>query len=100
MTLSVLYSELARRDIRRIYRWYESRQTGLGLKFIEAIEKTENHILQTPAGFARKYKNTREVIILPFPYFMIYSFSKGTVFVHTIFPTRKKPSGKYKKIRK
>lgn len=50
----VIYSEIAAADILRAYNWYETKQKGVGEKFLSSLGKAEASIKKTPLGFASK----------------------------------------------
>jgi addiction module RelE/StbE family toxin len=100
MSLLVVYSEIAKVDLLRIYNWFENEQPELGQKFIDSVEKAENSNIKSPLGFECRYKNTREIQISPFNYLLIYTVEKSVIYVHAIFPGKSNPKKKYKSLKK
>ncbi len=78
------------------YDWYEAQQQGLGDRFYNAVEQAAGSAAEFPDAYPNKYKNTREILIAPFPYLMIYIRERNKIFIKAIFAAKKKPSGKYR----
>jgi plasmid stabilization system protein ParE len=95
-----IYAPRARINITDTFDWYETKQAGLGLKFLDALSVCEDSIKKTPTGFQNRYKETREALITPFPYLMVYKVEKDVIYILRVFPTRSNPSKKYSRIAK
>ncbi len=100
MDFLIVYSEIAKTDLLRIYDWFENEQPELGQKFIDAVEKAEYHIIKTPLGFECQYKKSREIQTSPFNYLLIYTVEKSAIYVHAIFPGKSNPKKKYKSLKR
>lgn len=90
-----VYSPKAKINIIGIFDWYEKKQAGLGLRFLNALSACEESIKKVPTGFQNRYKETREALVTPFPYLAVYTVEKETVYVLRVFPTKSNPSKKY-----
>jgi plasmid stabilization system protein ParE len=51
---------------------YESRQIGLGLEFVEELNRTVGRILEYPNAWSPSSRNTRACQMKRFPYSIIY----------------------------
>lgn len=72
-------------DIARSFKWYEEKNVGLGLRFVEEVEATINYISKYPEHYQIKsVKVYREAVLQIFPYMVIYS----------VFPCKDNPSKK------
>jgi toxin ParE1/3/4 len=72
MAYKVVVSPLAQEDLNNASDFYELKRSGLGIRFIEAFEKTSEIILLGPAMFAIRYKNIRALSVVGFPYNIYY----------------------------
>ena len=94
MTYKLLVKEEARLEIIEAFLYYESQQTGLGLKFTEHIEKYFHIIQDNPLLYQISKFGFREAYIRKFPFLIIYETVKDTVLVYSIFNTRRNPEDK------
>jgi plasmid stabilization system protein ParE len=58
----------AQADIREAARWYESREAGLGLRFVGEVRASLQHITYTPLRFPIVEKDVRRALLHKFPY--------------------------------
>lgn len=99
-TSILVYSSLALEDASRIFDWYEEQQKGLGNKFLNSLQKTGDAIKKTPFGFECRFKTSRETLIQPFPYLIIYTIENNIIYINSIFPTKMNPGKKYSPLSK
>jgi len=74
--------------------WYEEQQKGLSLKFRKAIRSSLHLIDQNPKLYSRRYNtDLRFTIVEIFPYIIVYWYDENlnTVFVVSIFHTKRNP---------
>ncbi len=81
--------------------WYEDRNAGLGLRFIDTIRKRLKIIEAHPERYPKRKNNFRESVIGIFPYVIVYKFLKKEerIVIHSIFHTSGNPNKKYKRRR-
>jgi plasmid stabilization system protein ParE len=72
-------------------KFYEERQDGLGMRFVEALTDAITRIRRTPELFGRVDDNTRKCRILRFPYGIIYRDKKQSVEIIAIMHLKRKP---------
>lgn len=96
-TLKIL--EEADEEIKESALWYEQEKTGLGIRFIEIIQKKLQTINEHPERYPVRKGNFREAIVLIFPFIIIYTFykRKKLIVINSIFHTSRNPGKKYKK---
>ncbi|HYW74414.1 MAG TPA: type II toxin-antitoxin system RelE/ParE family toxin [Pyrinomonadaceae bacterium] len=58
----------AQSDIREAARWYEARESGLGLRFLGEVGTALNHIKSNPGAFPMIEENVRRALLHKFPY--------------------------------
>lgn len=52
--------------------YYESQRIGLGLEFVQELDRTAGRILEFPNAWSASSRNTRACQMKRFPYSMIY----------------------------
>lgn len=99
MSYAVILSSAAEEEVEDSFNWYEDRVGGLGIRFIEHIEKSINRIVLNPESYAVKKGKYREIPVEKFPYLIVYEVLKKqkTVNILHVFNTRRNPKLKYKK---
>ena len=81
------------------YDWYESKQEGLGEKFIASVRNKIQEISRNPQAFSSKSNvSFREAIVDDFPFLIVYKFNKEKkeIFIGAIHHMKKHPSKKYR----
>jgi plasmid stabilization system protein ParE len=91
MSYHLSLSELVEADLEQAFGWYESRQAGLGVRFIEAIEAKLDQIVANPYLFAVRYKEVRWGSVKGFPYVIHYRIEQELVQVTAIVSTEQDP---------
>ena len=88
----VLVRPAAAADIEDAYEWYESRQSGLGDKFLDALHAVHDRLLERPEAYPVLHRDTRRVLIARrFPYALFYRLYDDTVVVVACFHARRDP---------
>src|SRR4051812_30410160 len=98
--LPYLFTENARAEVIKHAVFYEQKQDGLGLRFMNEVNEAAEEISVLPTGYASYYKHTRERKTKNFPYKLIYTIEKEMIFIHAVYPIRANPGKKYKSIKK
>lgn len=99
MNYRVELHPIAQKELIESYDWYEDRLDGLGTRFINAVQDRFNIIANNPQAFSKKKGKYCEVVLLGFPFTIIYEvFEKQeVVFVSYVFHTKRNPGLKYKR---
>ncbi len=99
MDCKIIFSTKATKELHESFKWYENRSVGLGVLFVQFIDKTIRLIELNPEGYPNKVGPYREVAFSKFPYLLIYEFVKETqtVYILHVFHTKRNPKHKYKK---
>jgi hypothetical protein len=63
--------ETANKDVVKAVKHYESKQEGLGERFLNSWEQTLELLKYDPNIYQKKHKNFRQILIKPFPYHII-----------------------------
>lgn len=102
MSFPYQFHEKAHEDYINAYEWYESKQSGLGDKFMEKVEMKLSQIREHPEFYGRK-QNThfRESKIKDFPYNIVFEFfpRKGIIHIAAIHHEKKSLRQKYRRMK-
>jgi hypothetical protein len=74
MAYDLVFKEEARLDMRDAYQYYEQKQTGLGERFLSALQERFTVIKSHPEyySYIDRKKILRDVAVSNFPYVIIY----------------------------
>ena len=91
MTYSVNVRPQAAEDIAEAYAWYESQQSGLGSKFLDAVETAIVRIADGPKRYAAVLHNVRRTLIRRFPYSIYFRAQDEEVRVIAVLHQHRDP---------
>lgn len=94
MAFKISIREEAQKDIIIAGLWYESKQKGLGTRFVLVVEDQIRFIAKNPEVFGLKKQNFREAPLKEFPYLIIYTIENGQITVFAVFNTHQNPNKK------
>ncbi|MGB0368465.1 MAG: type II toxin-antitoxin system RelE/ParE family toxin [Flavobacteriales bacterium] len=94
MTFTVFTKPRANSEIKDAVNWYEKQQIGLGLRFLDELEKVFTYLETSPLAFQKKYNEVREVPINVFPFVVLYEVEETVVTVYAVFHTNQHPEKK------
>jgi plasmid stabilization system protein ParE len=100
MNYSYWLHEKIQSDFNEGYAWYENKRKGLGLDFLEAIEKKLAEIISNPEIFSSKSNpHYREARVDRFPYVIVYRLykQKKEIFISAVHHLKKSQRKKYRK---
>ena len=72
VTVNVVLSTAAERDVRVAFRWYEDRVSSLGSAFLDEVEASLARIAEFPAACPTVHQNVRRALLRRFPYGVFY----------------------------
>jgi len=75
-------------------KYYETKQTGLGKRFLTHLQTYLDRIQSYPEHFYIKRNPFREAFMKKFPYLIIYELTENTVIVFSVFNTWQSPQKK------
>ena len=88
----------ARQDLAEAVAYYEKAIPGLGLEFLDEVERTINRILRQPDAWARVSDRHRRCLTRRFPYGVIYSLEVGEVVIAAVMNLRRHPDSWRKRL--
>jgi plasmid stabilization system protein ParE len=83
----LIFTPLAKADIRAAYRWYEQQRPGLGIQFRTSLEAACSRIGRSPERFRVAVDGFRRVLLKRFPFEVFYEYDDDRVVVHFVFHT-------------
>ena len=99
MTFTVEFTGRARSELLSSLVWYEDKQSGLGDRLAEMVQRCIRSIQKSPDHYTKRKYGFREMRVPDFPFLIIFKLNKrkSHITISSIFHTSKNPSGKYKK---
>lgn len=94
-------NQLAHEEYLEAHEWYEAKQVGLGVRFMECVESKLDQIKKHPEYFAKKKGSFREAKVEGFPYLIVYEFlpRKETLHIAAIYHGKRNPKRKYRRMK-
>ena len=81
----------AQQDVAGAMRHYEEAVPGLGLEFLEELERTVQRILHQPEAWKRLAEHQRRCRMRRFPYGVIYSIEHDALVIIAVFHLHRHP---------
>lgn len=78
-------------DIFHAYRWYEDRQTGLGQRYLAALDETFSTILDHPDLYSETIPGIRRSVTRTFPYLVFYTCLTSSVHILAVIHAAQDP---------
>lgn len=94
MSYNLTFQHEARQELLNAYLYYEQQQSGLGERFLSAIEKRLEDLEKQPEyySYIDQQQVLRDVAINHFPYVIIYRIVEKEVRIYSVFNTAKNPN--------
>lgn len=91
MSYRIVFKEEAYNDVLETRLWYESRQKGLGNRFLDEIEEHLKIIEREPRLFQTRKNNWRYCPLRKFPYLIVYEIEQEDLIVYAVFNSFQSP---------
>ena len=78
-------------DLREAYIWYEEKEPGFGLEFIDEVYRMFQYIQENPLMFAIVVDDIRRARIGRFPYGIFYVDEQDCIAVHSVLHLKRNP---------
>ena len=86
------YREEVFHDLSEAANWYEERRSGLGARFLEAVEQTMAWIEENPELFRVIYQDLRRALLpRPFPYQIFFQVHGEYVDIYAVLHAARDP---------
>jgi plasmid stabilization system protein ParE len=87
----VSFHELAERELNDAALYYEQERAGLGIKFLDDVERHINAIIQNPMAGKKVRGQIRRRLLRTFPYGILYSVHDRTILILAIMNLKRRP---------
>ena len=91
MTIEVSFHETAEFELNDAAVFFESKTTGLGIRFLSAVEKAVAEIVQHPQASPVILQQLRRKLVRKFPYSIIFSIQPDHVRILAIANQKRRP---------
>lgn len=71
--------------------WYEAKLDGLGLRFIDEVDRVLGLITELPTAYPAMHRDTRRALVPTFPFAIYYQVRSDHVVVIAIIHARRDP---------
>ena len=91
MTRRFIVRPLAEADLEHAARWYDDEQTGLGSRFLSAVDQVFGRIRERPQQFPVVSGDIRRALVHTFPYAAYFRATEESVVVLAVLHLRRNP---------
>ena len=88
---TVSFTSAAREELIEAHDWYEGELTGLGGRFIQAIDFAVDRMSASPRQFPVVFKNARRALLRGFPYSLFFVVDDQAILVMACFHASRNP---------
>jgi hypothetical protein len=83
------------REFSAVAIWYDKQRKGLGLLFLEDLQRCFTFIRENPQGFQLRKEDLRHAMLDDFPYRVVFKLKGKDVFVYQVRHTSRSPSKRF-----
>lgn len=98
--MRLVVDDEARAELLEATAFYEEARTGLGSRFVDAVEAGFRRILEQPHCGRRIRGRFRRYLLQQFPYGLIYTVEPGSIYVAAMMHLKRKPGYWYGRARR
>jgi plasmid stabilization system protein ParE len=91
MSLPIVFRMEAQSEFDRAFDWYENKQPGLGVDFLNHVAEMLNHVELMPESSAQVFEDIRRAVVHRFPYSVFYRIEESQIVVIAVFHTKRDP---------
>src|SRR5213592_3798708 len=91
MTRRWIVRPLAQADLDDAATWYESQQSGLGSRFLDAVDHVLNRVRETPLQFPSVSAGVRRALLQTFPYAVYFRDTEQGVVILAVLHLHRDP---------
>ena len=89
--MTYLFLSPAQQDLAEAIEYYEKASPGLGLEFLDEVERTVGRILLNPEAWTPIGEIHRRCRTRRFPYGLLYTLERDVVIITTVMDLRRNP---------
>lgn len=93
MSLPLIITPEAEKDLAEARTWYEERRDGLGDDFILNVEAALKQISRLPLAATEVHPSVRRVVVRRFPYGVFYRVDDDQIAVIAVYHSKRDPRG-------
>jgi plasmid stabilization system protein ParE len=82
---------LATIEIIEAYDWYELQRDGLGVEFLNELDKFYESLLRNPDAYSYYEQPVREGKVHRFPYRVVYEVFETVIVIYSVFMSKQDP---------
>ena len=90
--MNARFSAAASLELREAIEFYEQQQPGLGLRFLNEVEKTVERIQDHPETWARMTSRLRRCLVHRFPFALFYHLDDTDIEILSVADLRRDPT--------
>ncbi len=87
----------AKSGVLEAFDYYEGKQKGLGIRFLDCWETQVDMIKKEPLLFQKKYKEFRQALIKPYPYHIIFEVEENIITIYKVIYAGRDTRKRYNK---
>lgn len=91
MTRRWIVRSLAQADLDDAATWYEGQQSGLGSRFLDAVDHVFNRVREAPLQFPSVSVGVRRALLQTFPYAVYFRETEQAVVILAVLHMRRDP---------
>jgi plasmid stabilization system protein ParE len=89
--MKLVFSIVAEKEVQDAADYYESQEAGLGVRFLNELERATSFVLQFPDAWTQISPRGRRCCLRYFPYNVIYSVREDTITIVTVVHQSRDP---------
>lgn len=96
MNFVIVIPERVCKQLDSAFGYYEEKQAGLGVKFLDDWENTMEHLEKRPLIYQLKYKQFRTIQFNRFPFLVVFKIAGNSVILNNIIHSKRSTALRYK----
>jgi plasmid stabilization system protein ParE len=89
--MRVIFTPAARVELMDAYDWYEAKQPGLGIRFLDQVEATVLRLRENPQQFRVVFQDVHRALLRKFPYGLFFRVEASELVVIACFHGSRDP---------
>ncbi|HLG14076.1 MAG TPA: type II toxin-antitoxin system RelE/ParE family toxin [Blastocatellia bacterium] len=89
--MKIVFHPEAYEEMLESARFYDERDEGLGLQFLEAVEETTRHIRQFPLAGPIEQDDIRKRLVSGFPFTVLYQLQENRILIAAVMHQHRRP---------
>lgn len=89
--MNLLIAKLAQQEIDDAVDWYDSQSEGLGVQFLDELDRAIRRLLRYPLSCAEIEPRLRRCLLTRFPYGIIYGIDADSIVIIAVAHLHREP---------